>query len=634
MLSATTRKATSRIFIQMATNRQVFSLFGWSNGNCPPSASLPLHFELLSPPFPLRFVFFLLYNNFIPISLYVTIELVNLGQAYLMTQDKEMYDEALNMPCAVRSSNLAQELGLVSNIFSDKTGTLTRNEMKFVQFIIKDKVYHVEENSQLLQELQKSKNYEDTVYQFLLCLTTCHTVIREKNGTYRAESPDELALVEGAGKFNCGLLERGTTSMVCEMVGERRQFDVLAVNAFNSDRKRMSIILRDTRTNRYILMCKGADNIMLPLCAMSDEQRSDCEKSLLDLACLGLRTLCVARRILDNTFAENWLRQYNEASSALQNRAQRLAQVAEDLEVQMELLGITAIEDRLQDEVPEVIADLAKAGIVLWMLTGDKEETAINIGHSCNLLQPDTKEFFLTRINDKEEYNSQLLRVADEVEQARLTRVVDLQNGESAAEIALVMDGPSFKYFDELNKTHRAKLLQIGKACRSVIACRLTPVQKQQLVNLIKVDTKPKATTLSIGDGANDVSMIREADVGVGIFGKEGRQAANNADFAIGQFKYLRRLLLVHGRWNYSRQSRVFLYSMHKNMVITLTLFWFRYTHPSPSPPCLPLATDHCSLTPSRQLLCGCLRDLDVRLVGLLCLQLRSRVANHLLRNL
>lgn len=499
-----------------------------------------------------------------------------MGQAYLMTQDKEMYDEALNMPCSVRSSNLAQELGLVSNIFSDKTGTLTRNEMKFVQFIIRGKAYHVEENSPLLKQLENIKNDEDPVYQFLLCLTTCHTVIREKNGTYRAESPDELALVEGAGKYKCGLLERGTTSMLCEMIGDKRQFDVLAVNAFNSDRKRMSIILRDTRSNRYVLMCKGADNIMLPRCAMPDEQRADCEKSLLDLACLGLRTLCVARKVLDTQYAENWLRRYNEAASALQNRAERLADVAEELETSMELLGITAIEDRLQDEVPEVIADLARAGIVLWMLTGDKEETAINIGHSCNLLHADTQQYFLTRINDSDEYNTRLLQVANDVEQARLRRVIDLQNGNVAAEIALVMDGPSFKYFDENNKTHRAKLLQIGKACRSVIACRLTPVQKQQLVNLIKVDTKPKATTLSIGDGANDVSMIREADVGVGIFGKEGRQAANNADFAVGQFKFLRRLLLVHGRWNYCRQSRVFLYSMHKNMVITLTLFWYR----------------------------------------------------------
>jgi phospholipid-transporting ATPase len=139
------------------------------------------------------------------------------------------------------------------------------------------------------------------------------------------------------------------------------------------------------------------------------------------------------------------------------------------------------------------------------------------------------------------------------------------------------MDGPSFKFFREHDPEHRRLLLRIGTACRSVIACRLTPVQKQMLVNLVKVDTVPKATCLSIGDGANDVSMIREADVGVGIFGKEGRQAANNADFAVGQFKFLRKLLLVHGRWNYCRQSKVFLYSMHKNMVITLTLFWFRY---------------------------------------------------------
>lgn len=149
--------------------------------------------------------------------------------------------------------------------------------------------------------------------------------------------------------------------------------------------------------------------------------------------------------------------------------------------------------------------------------------------------------------------------------------------GAPVEEMALVMDGPSFRFFNENSKEHRGFLLRIGQACRSVIACRLTPVQKQMLVALVKLDTKPKATTLSIGDGANDVSMIREADVGVGIIGKEGRQAANNADFAIGQFKFLKPLLLVHGRWNYIRQSRVFLYSMFKNMVITLTLFWYSY---------------------------------------------------------
>ena len=206
--------------------------------------------------------------------------------------------------------------------------------------------------------------------------------------------------------------------------------------------------------------------------------------------------------------------------------------------------------------------------MVLWMLTGDKEETAISIGHSCNLLLQleEMDLFFITRLTSQVDYTEQLNDVYE--------RVIA---HDRSKEIALVMDGFSFTFFDDENAEHRRQLLAIGQACRSVIACRLTPVQKQQLVALVKFDSVPRSTTLSIGDGANDVSMIREADVGIGIIGKEGKQAANNADFAIGQFKFLKPLLLVHGRWNYVRQSRVFLYSMHKNMVLTLTLFWYSY---------------------------------------------------------
>ena len=171
---------------------------------------------------------------------------------------------------------------------------------------------------------------------------------------------------------------------------------------------------------------------------------------------------------------------------------------------------------------------------------------------------------YLTGLHGKAEYAARLKEVYCQVETER------------PANMALVMDGPSFSYFDERDVAQRSMLLKIGQSCRSVIACRLTPTQKREVVRLVKKDLIPASTTLSIGDGANDVSMILEGNVGVGIYGKEGRQAANNADFAIGEFKFLRRLLLVHGRWNYVRQSKVFLYSMHKNMVITLTLFWFR----------------------------------------------------------
>lgn len=216
------------------------------------------------------------------------------------------------------------------------------------------------------------------------------------------------------------------------------------------------------------------------------------------------------------------------------------------------------------------------------MLTGDKLETAVNIGRSCNLLLPDTHVLTISNLEGKEDFAESLRLNHHKI----LT--LSAYEGEcggvggggkvSANNFALVLDGPSFSFFDRTNPEQCAQLLEIGRRCRSVVACRLTPMQKRELVNLTKEDLSavPRATTLAIGDGANDVSMILEANVGVGIYGKEGRQAANNADFAIGEFKFLRRLLLVHGRWNYVRQAKVFLYSMHKNMVLTMTLFWFR----------------------------------------------------------
>lgn len=514
-------------------------------------------------------MFFLLYNNFIPISLYVTIELVNVGQAFLIASDQHLYREELDVACQVRSSNLVQELGMVSNVFSDKTGTLTRNEMKLVKFVLNGTLYDIDEGDSKKNPtavLSKFGTNKQAMADFCRCLITCHTVVREKTGQYRAESPDELALVEAVGNYGCNLLERGSKDMIVEQLGERKNYEVLAVNPFNADRKRMSVLIRDVATKQYFIMCKGADNIMIPLCKMSNEEKNSINKSLLDLANLGLRTLIIASKQLDEQTAMAWLAKYKAATVSTVNREENISNASAEIELNMNILGITAIEDRLQDEVPEVIADLAKAGIIVWMLTGDKLETAISIGRSCNLLLTDTTLLFITKISSKEEY-AQTLRDVYE----KITREPTNPN------TALVMDGPSFTFFDDKDPAQRSMLLRIGAGSRSVIACRLTPTQKRELVRLVKKDTVPDATTLAIGDGANDVSMILEGNVGVGIYGREGRQAANNADFAIGEFKFLRRLLLVHGRWNYIRQSKVFLYSMHKNMVLTLTLFWFSY---------------------------------------------------------
>ena len=546
------------------------------------------------------FVFFILFCNFIPISLYVTLELVNIGQALFMFADLEMYESELDTPCIIRSSNLCQELGLVSNVFSDKTGTLTRNEMKFVKFIVDGMIYDMisgtrcpvaqptkEESSVNVLSLAResrggatgdgrSKEGSGSLYDFLRCLIICHTVILEKNGTYRAESPDELALVEGVGRYSCRLLERSSTLIDIELLGEKQQYAVLAVNSFNSDRKRMSVLVKGTKSGQHFLLCKGADSTVLSLCDLAPEDAKNTEKALFDLSCFGLRTLCVAMKPLSSEDANSWLANYKRAQSSMNEREKMLSAVAAEIEKGMRLVGLTAVEDRLQDEVPEVIADLAKAGIVLWMLTGDKQETAISIGTSCNLLTRNTKTLFLSGIRNEDEFEFRLQEMVDDI-RVNFVPGQGYKLNERCIELGLIMDGPSFGFFHEDDINQRRNLMLVCQSCRSVIACRLTPIQKQALVHLVKRETKRNATCLAIGDGANDVSMILEADVGVGIFGKEGRQAANNADFAIGQFKFLRRLLLLHGRWNYIRQSRAFLYCAHKNQVITLTLFWYCY---------------------------------------------------------
>lgn len=530
-------------------------------------------------------VFFLLYNNFIPISLYVTIEMVNVGQAYLIANDDQLYRKELDVPCAVRSSNLVQELGGVSNIFSDKTGTLTCNEMRLVKFVLNGQIYDIADkgnDDKTITEKQLKAQFGsnfDAFTRFCRCLVTCHTVVRESDGTYRAESPDELALVEAVGNYNCFLEERGSKDMFCKIFGQESKFEVLAVNAFDSDRKRMSVLLRLLGAggqNQYFIMCKGADNIMLPLCTIERDDLATIDQNLTELSNMGLRTLVIAQKEISEDQALAWLKAYKAAAASAVMREEKMAAAGGELEVNMQLVGLTAIEDRLQDEVPEVIADLAAAGIILWMLTGDKLETAIMIGRSCNLILEDTK---LVRITGKEtpedfyqalkaEYEANVPSVEEEAEQGLK---------DEKPNTVLVLDGPSFAMFNEIDLEQRHMLLRLTANCRAVVSCRLTPTQKKDLVNLVKIDTFPKTTTLAIGDGANDVAMIMEADVGVGIYGKEGRQAANNADFAIGEFKFLRRLLLVHGRWNYIRQARVFLYCMHKNMVLTLTLFWFSY---------------------------------------------------------
>ncbi|XP_032597042.1 probable phospholipid-transporting ATPase IA isoform X3 [Drosophila grimshawi] len=511
--------------------------------------------------------FFILYNNLIPISLQVTLELVRFLQALFINYDIEMYHEESNMPASARTSNLNEELGLIKYIFSDKTGTLTRNVMVFKKCSIARRIYKPErtpEESELVQNILRRHDSSADIEEFLVLLSVCHTVIPEKkeDGSiiYHAASPDERALVDGARQFGYIFDTRTPEYVEINALGERRRFQILNVLEFTSTRKRMSVIVR-TPEGRIKLFTKGADTVIYE--RLSPRQQAYGEMTLQHLeefASEGLRTLCLAVADIDDEVYEEWSSTYHKATVALSFRESKIHDAANLIESNLRLLGATAIEDKLQDGVPETIAALLEAGIYIWVLTGDKQETAINIGYSCKLISH-SMDIIILNEGSLDATRDAILRHCGEF---KSTMAKD-------ANVALVIDGKTLKY--ALTCDLRGDFQELCLICRVVICCRVSPMQKAEVVDMVTHSTK--AVTLAIGDGANDVAMIQKASVGIGISGVEGLQAACASDYSIAQFRYLRRLILVHGAWNYARISKLILYSFYKNVCLYVIELWF-----------------------------------------------------------
>jgi phospholipid-translocating P-type ATPase (flippase) len=271
---------------------------------------------------------------------------------------------------------------------------------------------------------------------------------------------------------------------------------------------------------------------------------------LKEFANSGLRTLCCAYRILDEEFYNEWAQRFHQATCEVVNRDECVLKVADEVDSDLLLLGATAIEDKLQVGVPATIAAMLKAKISVWIITGDKRETAINIGFACSLLSSEMK-----------------LLVLDEGTKDETMALVDEHAEKSDENLALIVSGKTLTWL--LDEAYVDRFYELSKKCQSVICYRVSPLQKAAIVSVMRAKTQKLA--LAIGDGANDVGMILQADVGVGVSGKEGRQAVLAADYAIAQFRYLRRLLLVHGRLNFYRNVDLINYSFYKNMACSLS---------------------------------------------------------------
>lgn len=504
----------------------------------------------------------------------------------------------------------------------------------------------------------KSLEKHSRAVEFFLSLCLCSTITLNEyeslercielrnNLTYLSASPDEESFISCANQYGiimCKSNDKECYILIKRSPGHRepattangvfkpivetpkstkefyvRHFRRLAILEFNSSRKRMSVVCEDCDNQCLLMVTKGSEEMLdcLDLSQLTSDMQLRFNLTLAHYEAFsrsGLRTLLVASRLINHDEFVRMEKDIKDIRMSIQNRDQLLDNFYGRAERGLNLIGATAVEDSLQEGVPETIAHLKEAGIKVWLLTGDKVETALSVAHLCRLFDDEMHVFQLVRQRD---YNTcQALitsffeQLADHQEwlankdkqlqqhhqehhpahgirhqqqhgkvnrrqhQMEPPAPHDKNAYEKKQQFALVADGRSLHY---AMRYSRAELASLCRICSCVLGCRLSPLQKAEVVAMMKEDID-RPITAAIGDGANDVSMIQEAHVGIGISGKEGRQAVNSSDFAIGRFHILSRLLFVHGHLFYHRTANIINYFFYKNFLFMAPQFLFSF---------------------------------------------------------
>lgn len=528
------------------------------------------------------FRFLLLLSSIIPISLRVNLDFAKIIYSYKISNDDNIKGTI------ARNSTIPEELGRIQYLFTDKTGTLTQNEMVFKQIcfesgslgedsldelkeIVEDEckksngpLKDVEDilinalnsnnsnnNNYTNNKKRLRRNRNNVIRDSVAALCICHNVTpvvdEEGNRELQAASPDEVALVRLAESLNITLKERNSLKMeIINAANESENYDILAVFPFSSETKRMGILVRHVESKRLIFYLKGAEVIMEDKVAESSRAylREFCE----NLASSGLRTLVISQKLITEDFYSEWLVRYEQANLAMENREKKVREVVEELETNMEFLCVTGVEDKLQYEVTDTIESLRNGGIQIWMLTGDKVETAKCITISTGLKAKTQKTFDIVGIKNFYELEKELKRF------------------ETYNDTVLVIDGTSLN--EALKIENEELFFNIAKKSPAVVCCRCSPTQKTLIVRGMKKYTS--CVTAAIGDGGNDVGMIQEAHLGIGIVGKEGKQASMAADFSILEFRVIKLLILWHGRLSYVRSSVLAQFVIHRGLIISI----------------------------------------------------------------
>lgn len=522
------------------------------------------------------FRFLLLLSSIIPISLRVNLDFAKIVYSYQINNDNNIKGTI------VRNSTIPEELGRIQYLFTDKTGTLTQNEMVFKQICFESGVFNedtldemkdiiteeckksngplkdVEDNLNNSHYTEVSKNNKtrvrrnrnNVIRDAITALCVCHNVTPVFNDGVRelqAASPDEVALVKLAESLGFTLVDRNSIKMkLTNNVEAEETYTILASFPFSSDTKRMGILVRHVESNRIVFYLKGAEVIMEEKVNPSSRAflREYCE----NLASLGLRTLVISQRLVTEEFYQDWLLKYEQANLSMENRDSKVRAVIDELEVGMEFLCVTGVEDKLQNEVTDTIESLRNGGIQIWMLTGDKVETAKCIAISTGLKAKTQKTYDICSIKKPHELERELRKF------------------ENLNDTILVIDGTSLEL--ALRPENEELFFSIAQKSPAVVCCRCSPTQKSLIVRGMNKYTPYR--TAAIGDGGNDVGMIQEAHLGIGIVGKEGKQASMSADFSILEFRAIKILMLWHGRLSYSRSAVLSQFVIHRGLIISI----------------------------------------------------------------
>jgi len=433
-------------------------------------------------------------------------------------------------------------------------------------------------------------------------------ILSDGSMKYNAASPEDGACVKAMQELGITLLKRQTvaSSNLAEDIvtlriineegsAEDCEYRILQTLDFSSVRKRMSVIVKHP-SGKISLICKGADNVISERIPISMRDTSMMQTSQIhanSFADAGLRTMFVAEVPLQKKIAEKWLIQYDQAlKQEVLDKGEAKSEAEEQIEQGLHLLGVLAIEDKLQENVGRTLRNLREASVKTWVLTGDKLNTAIMIGLACELLMQDMQQVKILECQETEggltgrEYSArEIIAFAEEGRE----KAESVHKKHPPQQIAMVVEGAALQKLgigmdqatlEALNKEDSSQLAQLQErfiwCCKdmdAVMCCRLLPKQKADLTELVK--NVLGKVTLAIGDGANDVGMILKAHIGVGITGVEGSQAVNNADFAVGEFQHLGQLMLIHGRWTYRRLAAAICYFFYKNITVTFTVLWY-----------------------------------------------------------